>query len=354
MRGQDKKKLILVIAIIVFACISLTFIVLFFLNRNVNESADISQVEISDLVDSIKNNLYNGNTSVSVKASSESTVMYAIERVYDDPELFWLSRDYSISYVGKMFLIQFGVYYNNHNVMKTEIDRVVDSIIFEISDDMSDYAVALYVHDYLCNNIVYTDTDNENEHNIYGALVEGKCVCEGYAKSFMYIMNKLGKETLYFSGTSQKNGVVYPHSWNGVYLDSEFYYFDLTWDDIESEYVSYNNFAVTSTDILRNHSFDEFHPMIETDAYLNNYYYYNGYILDTYSKENVAEIIKKQSSVIDIKCSSVISYNQVMGLVSNPYQLNEVLKEADSDYTGFTGFSYISDEDTKCLRLYFE
>ncbi len=50
-------------------------------------------------------------------------------------------------------------------------------------------------------------------------------VCDGYAKAYAYALNKLGIPTLVAGGNA--NG---PHAWNYVYLNQNWYFTDLTWD----------------------------------------------------------------------------------------------------------------------------
>ena len=47
------------------------------------------------------------------------------------------------------------------------------------------------VHDYLIDTIEYDSTYDNNVYNVYGALANGKCVCEGYARAFKYILDGL-------------------------------------------------------------------------------------------------------------------------------------------------------------------
>ncbi len=50
-------------------------------------------------------------------------------------------------------------------------------------------------------------------------------VCDGYAKAYAYVLNRLGIPTLVAGGNA--NG---PHAWNYVYLNQNWYFTDLTWD----------------------------------------------------------------------------------------------------------------------------
>ncbi len=56
----------------------------------------------------------------------------------------------------------------------------------------SNYQKIQYIHNWLIDNIEYDSLNsNENIRNIYGAIVEGKVVCEGYAKAFKFLLDEL-------------------------------------------------------------------------------------------------------------------------------------------------------------------
>ena len=49
------------------------------------------------------------------------------------------------------------------------------------------------IHDYLVNNISYDeDYKSIGTYSIYGALVDKRCVCEGYTRAFKYLADMAG------------------------------------------------------------------------------------------------------------------------------------------------------------------
>ena len=97
----------------------------------------------------------------------------------------------------------------------------------------SKYEQIKEVHNWLIDNIVYdTDMTAQNQYSIVGALLEGQAVCEGYARSFKYILDGLGIPCVLVSGTgTNSNGETESHAWNYVQLDGKWYGVDVTWDD---------------------------------------------------------------------------------------------------------------------------
>jgi transglutaminase/protease-like cytokinesis protein 3 len=89
-------------------------------------------------------------------------------------------------------------------------------------------------------------------------------VCEGYAKSFKYILDDLGIPCVIVCGVGQNsNGEIENHAWNYVKLKDKWYAVDCTWDDpiiIGSGYVSESvytkNFLKGSREFFKDHTED--------------------------------------------------------------------------------------------------
>lgn len=109
--------------------------------------------------------------------------------------------------------------------MKSAINTKIDAIFSSIfTSEMDIYDKILAMHDYIIDNVVYDEKDeSKNSGNAYGALIEGKSKCAGYADTMAIVLSKL--EVKNFKVASEK------HVWNAVYLDNEWSQIDLTWDD---------------------------------------------------------------------------------------------------------------------------
>lgn len=95
------------------------------------------------------------------------------------------------------------------------------------------YDAILKIHDWLVDNVEYDTTLNKtNAHNIYGTLIEKNVVCEGYARTFKYLLDSTNIPCIVVSGTgTDENGKTENHAWNYVKLDNQWYAVDVTWDD---------------------------------------------------------------------------------------------------------------------------
>ena len=156
---------------------------------------------------------------------------------------------------------------NNFNTIE-EIDNALnflEGMREEINRQLEGYneiEKIRQVHNWLIDNIEYDTNFESNEpYSIYGALKEGKAVCEGYARSFKYILDELGIPCVLVSGTgTNSNDQTEWHAWNYVEIAGEWYAVDVTWDDpiilgngYVSEDIRYRNFLKGAESFFTNH-----------------------------------------------------------------------------------------------------
>lgn len=88
------------------------------------------------------------------------------------------------------------------------------------------------VQNYLIDTVDYDSYAGDNIYNVYGALINKKSVCEGYARSFKYIMDELDIPCIIACGIGRNtSGDAESHAWNYVQIDGEWYAIDVTWND---------------------------------------------------------------------------------------------------------------------------
>ena len=126
-------------------------------------------------------------------------------------------------------------HFADYNDVQTKYDAVVDKLETIKVNGISRHEKLKSINDYLANNIVY-DPNVEtnpasNDFDVYGALINGLCVCEGYAEAFKLLCDREGIPCITVVGTG--NGGA--HKWNMVLMeDGEWYTFDSTWNDQDS------------------------------------------------------------------------------------------------------------------------
>lgn len=119
--------------------------------------------------------------------------------------------------------------------LKEETKKISDirDIIVSQLKGYSQYDQVKYVHNWMIDTFKYDTTyEKSNIHNVYGAFINQEVVCEGYARTFKYILDGLGIESVLVSGTATNStGETESHAWNYVKLDGKWYAIDVTWDD---------------------------------------------------------------------------------------------------------------------------
>lgn len=88
------------------------------------------------------------------------------------------------------------------------------------------------MHRYLCELIEYDETA-AYAHEPYGALIEGRAVCEGYARSLKWLCDREEIPCVLVIGDAiDTNGNAGGHMWNYVQMENGAWYaIDATWDD---------------------------------------------------------------------------------------------------------------------------
>ncbi len=206
----------------------------------------------------------------------------------DHPEVFYVIGYEYTRYTlgGNLVGIDFsGTYdcdYDQATVKKDMIESNMSGILGNAGGLTTDFEKMLYVYNWIIMNTDYVQGATDNQ-NIYSVLVNGASVCQGYAKSFQYLMYRMGIECTLVQGFSNSG---LSHAWNMVKADGSYYYIDVTWGDPDAcvvldgndDYseilpeVDYNYFCVTSEDICKNHIIDSVIPLPECVALADNYY----------------------------------------------------------------------------------
>ena len=113
----------------------------------------------------------------------------------------------------------------------------MQSFASEVSSLSTIQEKVVAVHDKIVDNMYYEYDEDGNPskeayaHNVLGALMKGKGVCESYARTFQLVMNILDVENYIITGVSNDEN----HAWNMIKLDDgKYYYVDCTWDDTTS------------------------------------------------------------------------------------------------------------------------
>lgn len=114
------------------------------------------------------------------------------------------------------------------------VDSIVRSAIAECNSktDGSEYAKALWLHDWLLDQLEYDKTLKWSSAE--SALTRGLGTCQSYESAYAKLLTAAGIEN---SETRDKYD---GHTWNAVKLDGQWYQTDCTWDDSSDNWYSFD------------------------------------------------------------------------------------------------------------------
>ena len=223
---------------------------------------------------------------------TETEMFEALEAYKNDhPEVFWLDSTYDYYYEnGKtsikiLFITENEELENAKKIFDNELNKILDNA----PDNASDYELELYFNDYLVDNCEYNKLAGKvnvrvaNEGNAYGAIVDKKAVCEGYARAFQLLCNSVNIDCVNIMG--EADGVT--HQWNCVKISGEWYHVDVTWNDPGDEegWLKYDYFNVTTEQISADHTLRELYSEAEIDYDAEYATVYNIFIPECTSNE---------------------------------------------------------------------
>lgn len=129
----------------------------------------------------------------------------------------------------------------NQYVM-AQVSKIVEE---NITDDMTDIEKVKVLHDWVCRNTEYDpgDRSSRKNHNDASVFMNETTVCEGYARICNLLYHEAGIETCYVQSDI--------HAWNIVKLGGHYFHIDTTWDDIDSEKISYDWFMKSDAELKK-------------------------------------------------------------------------------------------------------
>ena len=233
----------------------------------------------------------------------------AYKMFYSDyPEYFWVTGGYraATETQGETETLKVEPDYTVTGGALTTAKAAYDTKVSALTNGLTgtDYDKAKTLHDRLIAEVTYQKTDNDQ--NAYGALVEGKAVCNGYARAYQHLLQKAGIEAWYVSGTSvsptAKESV--DHAWNLVKLDGQWYYTDVTWDD-QGENTFYAYFNITTSQLLEDHVIGEVYKDLVPEATATgaNFYVKEERVFAAYDQAKLAALLKKDGNKTGIYVS---------------------------------------------------
>lgn len=249
----------------------------------------------------------------------------------DHPELFYVEGFMVTKYTRgkKITAIEFsgdyvGTYEDNLNRRK-KIEEQATRVIKSLEDDTEQYKRVKGVYDWVIRTTKY-EADAPDNQNIYSVLVNHTSVCQGYAKTVQYLLNRLQVPCTIIIGTAKGSAGAEetPHSWNLVNIEDQFYYVDATWGDasdfvhddaLDYPDVRYEFLNMTTEELLLRHTPKEIVPLPNCSAKKANYYYKEGAYFFSCDEEQAKALAQSKFASGDrelsVKCENRQVYEEL-------------------------------------------
>lgn len=287
--------------------------------------------------------------------------------LYDNPEIFWVDSTYTFSETDS------GIYVEPHyrltaeeiKTKKIELNAEISRIISLAHSENSDYGKEKYFHDYICKNTVYDLSTYEYfGDSAYSALIDGKAICEGYARALKMLLDSIGIYNYLVVGkTENEVGKIEGHMWNIVSIGGETYHIDVTWDDSDGELgeISYLYFNLTDEDICKDH-FEIIPSQNNCVSEKYNYFTVNGLYFSSFNNFNGMTFACANGItddlIVEMRFANDSDYNKIKTLADN--------NSFDSSFYDFTvevarasgmdliSDSYVYDDNYNYMCIVFE
>ncbi len=259
----------------------------------------------------------------------------------DHPEFFYLkgltTSTFSDSDVAK---IEGSYLYAEDEIAsyQSQVEAALAEALAGIPDGADDYTKAKHMYEYLVTHVTYDhegfdqnnfDPDSYRGQTVVDSLVNGNSVCAGYARAFQMAMQHMGIQCAYVSG--DLNDGRGSHAWCLALLDGEYYYVDPTWGDPDSAdegadqlpegFVIYAYLGDTTATMQASRDFDAWQPLPECTSTADNYYVYEGRMLDWADGALIQqwwdEAVANGDACFQFGCSDASVYQEVVDGLAN-------------------------------------
>ena len=262
-------------------------------------------------IDACAEEIIVGNGKHKLSLDEFKLALEAVRR--DHTEQFWLHTSYS--YISDSdgntvkMLPQYLFIGEELEEAKVAFNQAIDNLLARLTPDMSEYEIEKALHDLLAIKVDYIETNNA--HNAYGALVEGKAVCEGYAEALQCLLQRAGIQSVQVYGESKGEN----HAWNMVLIEGKYYLVDLTWND-QDTILLHAYFNQTSE------VFDEDHTQWRVGNQVNKdgsvtpltcevfdlpectatdaAYFKGEFVINTYTVDSIAKLLKENNLAVSV------------------------------------------------------
>lgn len=280
----------------------------------------------------IRDALLQFEDDVRLSSCDKEEISHVFQCVLNDhPEIFYVDgytyTEYTLGNILKKITFTGTYRYSKEEIAgkQKQIDDYVNQFLESMPKDADDYTKVKYTYEYLIHHTEY-DAAAEDNQNICSVFIEGRSVCQGYAKATQYLLNKSGVfATLVLGRVIGGEG----HAWNLVQIDGQYYYVDTTWGDASYQAVggttgypgekiptiNYDYLCVPTEQMNLTHTLDNVVELPECNSMEANYYVREGFYFTSWDQEQIERIFEEEyekgSAYVTLKCSSYEVYRQM-------------------------------------------
>lgn len=285
----------------------------------------------------------------------------------DHPELFYVDGYTYTKYTAgeRLEKITFtGTYTMNvtqEAEKKAQMEAVIQGCLAGVPEGADEYGKVKYVYEYIIDHTEY-DRNAPDNQNICSVFLNGRSICQGYAKAVQYLLQRLGVYATLVTGSVNGEG----HAWNLVRIDGAYYYVDATWGDasyrIQGEdglfeqeesvpSINYDYLCVTTDQLLRTHSIDDVVKMPECTAMDANYYVKEGAYFESVDSGRIRALFdrayEQNQGLVTLKCSDESVYWEMWNELISQQEIFRYLKDS-----GTESIAYIEGEEQLSLSFW--
>lgn len=282
----------------------------------------------------------------------------------DHPELFYVDgyqyTEYTLGDV--VTSITFSGTYSMTSAQVEEAGLMIEQSLAECFEQVplneDEYNTVKYLYEWLINHTEY-DRTAENNQNICSVFLQGRSVCQGYAKAMQYMLQAADIQCVLVTGFT--NGE--RHGWNLVRVNGGYYYLDPTWGDASYALdnadstlngfvpaINYDYFLVTTDEITRTHAIEKVVELPECTAVDDNYFVREGLYFDSYDAARLALIFDseatKAAGYVTLKCDTGETYDlMIQTLIGSQAIFDFVDKQGES-------IAYTSNDELRTISFW--
>lgn len=151
-----------------------------------------------------------------------------------EPQLFWLPSSAPKGY--GTVTVDYAFSAGEVEAIQEEIDDVAKDVMSVVGGYSSTVSRLKAIYDWVVTHNYNEVGGSIGTLGVYNGLAgNGSLQCQGYAKTFQYLCDMAGIDSMVVTGNNAEGT---SHAWNVVYCDNGYYIVDTTWGDPRTDYGS--------------------------------------------------------------------------------------------------------------------